>query len=70
MLGCRCYRGVLFAAGFMQATGWPSVVAVMGNWYGKGKRGAVMGTMSPAVQRCDTIDALPLGKAHTVSQQA
>lgn len=31
------------AAGFMQATGWPSVVAVMGNWYGKGKRGAVMG---------------------------
>lgn len=27
----------------MQATGWPSVVAVMGNWYGKGKRGAVMG---------------------------
>lgn len=30
-------------AGFLQATGWPSVVAVMGNWYGKGKRGAVMG---------------------------
>ena len=30
-------------AGFMQATGWPCVVAVMANWYGKGKRGAIMG---------------------------
>ena len=30
-------------AGFLQATGWPSVVAVMANWYGKGKRGAIMG---------------------------
>lgn len=30
-------------AGVFQSTGWPSVVAVMGNWYGKGKRGLVMG---------------------------
>ena len=34
-------------AGFMQATGWPCVVAVMANWYGKGKRGAVMGEPTP-----------------------
>ena len=34
--------------GFMQATGWPSVVAVMANWYGKGKRGAVMGELTPS----------------------
>ena len=34
-------------AGFLQATGWPSVVAVMANWYGKGKRGAVMGEPLP-----------------------
>ena len=36
----------MVCAGFMQATGWPSVVAVMANWYGKGKRGAVMGETS------------------------
>ena len=31
------------AAGVFQATGWPSVVSIMANWYGKGKRGLVMG---------------------------
>ena len=30
-------------AGFVQASGWPSVVAIMANWYGKGKRGLIMG---------------------------
>ncbi|RID50189.1 hypothetical protein BRARA_H00934 [Brassica rapa] len=31
------------AAGLFQATGWPSVVAVVGNWFGKRKRGLIMG---------------------------
>ncbi|XP_010518705.1 PREDICTED: putative glycerol-3-phosphate transporter 4 [Tarenaya hassleriana] len=30
-------------AGLLQATGWPSVVAVVGNWFGKRKRGLIMG---------------------------
>uniref|UniRef100_A0A0D9X4K5 Major facilitator superfamily (MFS) profile domain-containing protein n=1 Tax=Leersia perrieri TaxID=77586 RepID=A0A0D9X4K5_9ORYZ len=30
-------------AGLFQATGWPSVVAVVGNWFGKSKRGLIMG---------------------------
>nr|KYP51515.1 Sugar phosphate exchanger 2 [Cajanus cajan] len=30
-------------AGFFEATGWPSVVAVIGNWFGKHKRGLIMG---------------------------
>ncbi|KAF1862313.1 hypothetical protein Lal_00026840 [Lupinus albus] len=30
-------------AGMFQATGWPSVVAVIGNWFGKRKRGLIMG---------------------------
>ncbi|EPS71592.1 hypothetical protein M569_03164, partial [Genlisea aurea] len=30
-------------AGLFQATGWPSVVAVIGNWFGKDKRGLIMG---------------------------
>ncbi|XP_057538592.1 putative glycerol-3-phosphate transporter 5 [Amaranthus tricolor] len=30
--------------GVFQSTGWPSVVAVVGNWFGKSKRGLIMGT--------------------------
>ncbi|XP_074000170.1 major facilitator superfamily transporter 16 isoform X2 [Rhodnius prolixus] len=29
--------------GVVQTTGWPGVVAVMGNWFGKGKRGLIFG---------------------------
>ncbi|KAJ4918683.1 hypothetical protein JOQ06_022465 [Pogonophryne albipinna] len=29
--------------GIMQTTGWPAVVACVGNWFGKGKRGFIMG---------------------------
>ncbi|XP_061352595.1 putative glycerol-3-phosphate transporter 1 [Gastrolobium bilobum] len=30
-------------AGLFQSTGWPSVVAIVGNWFGKSKRGLIMG---------------------------
>lgn len=29
--------------GFVQSSGWPAVVALMGNWFGKSKRGFIMG---------------------------
>ncbi|XP_072049318.1 glucose-6-phosphate exchanger SLC37A2-like isoform X2 [Amphiura filiformis] len=29
--------------GMFQATGWPAVVAIIANWFGKGKRGLIMG---------------------------
>jgi len=29
--------------GLVQTTGWPSVVTCVGNWFGKGKRGLIMG---------------------------
>ncbi|KMT03607.1 hypothetical protein BVRB_8g192800 [Beta vulgaris subsp. vulgaris] len=29
--------------GVFQSTGWPSVIAVVGNWFGKSKRGLIMG---------------------------
>lgn len=29
--------------GLCQSSGWPSVVSIMANWFGKGKRGLVMG---------------------------
>lgn len=34
---------VQMLAGMFQSTGWPSVVAVVGNWCGKRKRGLIMG---------------------------
>ncbi|XP_061997306.1 putative glycerol-3-phosphate transporter 1 [Rosa rugosa] len=37
------YLGVQMLAGLFQSTGWPSVVAVVGNWFGKKKRGLIMG---------------------------
>ncbi|XP_068651320.1 putative glycerol-3-phosphate transporter 1 isoform X2 [Aristolochia californica] len=30
-------------AGLLQSTGWPSVVAVLGNWFGKSRRGLILG---------------------------
>lgn len=37
------YLLVQMLAGLFQSTGWPSVVAVLGNWFGKSKRGLIMG---------------------------
>ncbi|KAI5080065.1 hypothetical protein GOP47_0005544 [Adiantum capillus-veneris] len=34
---------VQVVSGLFQATGWPSVVAVVSNWFGKSKRGLIMG---------------------------
>lgn len=28
--------------GFFQSTGWPGMMATMGNWFGKGKRGLLL----------------------------
>uniref|UniRef100_A0A2P2JZK2 Major facilitator superfamily (MFS) profile domain-containing protein n=1 Tax=Rhizophora mucronata TaxID=61149 RepID=A0A2P2JZK2_RHIMU len=37
------FLGAQMLAGLFQSTGWPSVVAVVGNWFGKRKRGLIMG---------------------------
>ncbi|KAJ7982513.1 Glycerol-3-phosphate transporter [Quillaja saponaria] len=37
------YLVIQIIAGLFQSTGWPSVVAVVGNWFGKKKRGLIMG---------------------------
>ncbi|KAJ8470750.1 hypothetical protein OPV22_025093 [Ensete ventricosum] len=37
------YLTMQMLAGLLQATGWPSVVAVVGNWFGERKRGLIMG---------------------------
>ncbi|KAK3700540.1 hypothetical protein QZH41_009195, partial [Actinostola sp. cb2023] len=41
------YYGIFMALnGFCQSAGWPSSVAVMGNWFGKSSRGLVFGVWS------------------------
>ncbi|GER49754.1 glycerol-3-phosphate transporter [Striga asiatica] len=37
------YLIVQMSTGLFQSTGWPSVVAVVGNWFGKRRRGLIMG---------------------------
>jgi len=37
------YYSIQIFAGIFQSTGWPSVVSVMGHWFGKSKRGLIMG---------------------------
>lgn len=34
---------VQIMAGIFQTTGWPGVVAIVGRWFGKGKRGLIFG---------------------------
>ncbi|XP_060090200.1 glucose-6-phosphate exchanger SLC37A1 [Heteronotia binoei] len=37
------YIAAQIANGLVQTTGWPSVVTCIGNWFGKGRRGLIMG---------------------------
>nr|XP_056714217.1 glucose-6-phosphate exchanger SLC37A1 [Euleptes europaea] len=37
------YIAAQIANGLVQTTGWPSVVTCIGNWFGKGRRGFIMG---------------------------
>lgn len=52
------YIAIWLLNGFLQSTGWPSVVAVMGNWFGKGSRGLVMGVWSACASVGNIIGAL------------
>lgn len=41
------YYGIFWGLnGLLQSTGWPTIVAIMGNWFGKGSHGAVFGIWS------------------------
>mmetsp|Transcript_33784 Transcript_33784/g.64632 ORF Transcript_33784/g.64632 Transcript_33784/m.64632 type:complete len:476 (-) Transcript_33784:289-1716(-) len=37
------FYSIQIIAGIFQSTGWPAVVSVMGHWFGKSKRGLIMG---------------------------
>ncbi|CAH3117869.1 unnamed protein product [Porites lobata] len=53
------YYGVFMALnGLFQSTGWPCVVAVMGNWFGKSSRGIVFGLWSANASVGNILGAL------------
>nr|XP_005004984.2 glucose-6-phosphate exchanger SLC37A2 isoform X2 [Cavia porcellus] len=47
--------------GLVQTTGWPSVVACVGNWFGKGKRGFIMGIWNSHTSVGNIIGSLIAG---------
>ncbi|XP_031560576.1 sugar phosphate exchanger 3-like [Actinia tenebrosa] len=52
------YYGVFMALnGFFQSAGWPSSVAIMGNWFGKSSRGFVFGLWSACASVGNIIGA-------------
>eukprot|EP00092_Neocalanus_flemingeri_P004404 GFUD01004737.1.p1 GENE.GFUD01004737.1~~GFUD01004737.1.p1 ORF type:complete len:547 (+),score=83.87 GFUD01004737.1:215-1855(+) len=47
--------------GMFQTTGWPGVVTVMANWFGKGKRGLIMGIWNSHTSIGNILGALLAG---------
>lgn len=52
------YVGVWIVNGLLQSSGWPTVVALMGNWFGKSSRGFVFGLWSACASVGNIIGAL------------
>lgn len=52
------YVAVWICNGLLQSTGWPTVVAVMGNWFGRSSRGFVLGLWSACASVGNIIGAL------------
>jgi OPA family glycerol-3-phosphate transporter-like MFS transporter 1/2 len=48
-------------SGLLQTTGWPGVVTVMANWFGKGKRGLIMGLWNSHTSLGNILGALVAG---------
>lgn len=51
--------------GLVQTTGWPSVVTCLGNWFGKGRRGLIMGVWNAHTSVGNILGSLIAG--HWVS---
>jgi MFS family permease len=45
----------------MQATGWPSVVAVVGKWFPRGRRGLIMGIWNSHTSVGNILGMRPTG---------
>ncbi|XP_005092267.1 sugar phosphate exchanger 3 isoform X2 [Aplysia californica] len=68
IFGCVCewatfynkyfYAFIWILNGLMQSTGWPVVVACMGNWFGQSSRGVLLGLWSSCASVGNIIGAL------------
>ncbi|XP_058152270.1 glucose-6-phosphate exchanger SLC37A1 isoform X1 [Dasypus novemcinctus] len=47
--------------GLVQTTGWPSVVTCLGNWFGKGRRGLIMGVWNSHTSVGNILGSLTAG---------
>ncbi|XP_030833755.1 glucose-6-phosphate exchanger SLC37A2 isoform X4 [Strongylocentrotus purpuratus] len=47
--------------GLFQATGWPSVVAIVANWFGKGRRGLILGVWNTHTSLGNILGSLVAG---------
>ncbi|CAG2187413.1 SLC37A1_2 [Mytilus edulis] len=61
------YVGIQVVSGLVQSSGWPSVVACVGNWYGKGKRGLIMGIWNSHTSVGNILGSLIAGAFVTTS---
>uniref|UniRef100_A0A8R1DK85 Sugar phosphate exchanger 3 n=1 Tax=Caenorhabditis japonica TaxID=281687 RepID=A0A8R1DK85_CAEJA len=52
------YAILWISNGFIQSVGWPVVVSIMGNWFGRNARGAVMGAWSSCASVGNIIGTL------------
>lgn len=52
---------IQIALGMFQATGWPGVVTVMANWFGKGRRGMIMGLWNSHTSLGNILGSLVAG---------
>ncbi|VDI65278.1 Hypothetical predicted protein [Mytilus galloprovincialis] len=61
------YVGIQVVSGLVQSSGWPSVVTCVGNWYGKGKRGLIMGIWNSHTSVGNILGSLIAGAFVTTS---
>lgn len=52
---------IQIALGMFQASGWPGVVSVMANWFGKGRRGLIMGLWNSHTSLGNILGSLVAG---------
>lgn len=58
----RYYIFIQVANGLVQTTGWPSVVTCIGNWFGKGRRGLIMGIWNSHTSVGNILGSLIAGR--------
>ena len=62
------YLAMQFLGGAVQSSGWPGVVTVVANWFGKGKKGFVFGVWNAHTSIGNIVGGLLAGKVGSLSR--